>query len=216
MPPRLSETEIEKLRVLYESSPLPVTALALQTGHAPAAIYAYARRRGWKPRSERRRPRLPRAEIRALYEDTIVPVNEIARLAGVAEHTVYVWAASGGWKPRASRLRARGRGTGEIADVAAEVSAARERAEREQRLRTLAALDAGMRGITRVLLQERREKERAARERAKKGGTYKRVWHSHEELMRMGLDGTARVYLRRPDFSPDAAWPPRRRDEKPE
>src|SRR5690606_3390177 len=132
-------------------------------------IYWYASRRGWKSRAARHRPRLPRAEIRALYEDTIVPAVEIARLAGVVVQTIHVWAAKEGWKPRSTRLRGQRRAVGEIANLPAEVSAARERAGRVQ----------------------------VSRERAKKGGTYKRVWHSHEELMRMGLDGTARVYVRR-------------------
>lgn len=210
MPPRLSEAEIEKLRVLYEESPLSVPALIRETGHSHRTIYYYAARRGWKSRAARRSARLPRAEIRALYEDTIVPVAEIARLAGVAVPTIHVWAARDGWKPRATRLRRKSAPAGEIADLAAEVAAARERAERECEWRELRALDAGMRGITRVLVQERREKERAAREREKKPGTYKRVWYSPQELVAHGLPGTARVYLPRPEPAarPDAPQTP--------
>src|SRR5512138_2747413 len=108
MPPRLSEAEIEKLRVLYEESPLSIPALTRETGHSHRTIYWYASRRGWRSRRARRRARLPRAEIRALYERTIVPVVEIARLAGVAVQTIHVWAAKEGWKPRATRLRKQG------------------------------------------------------------------------------------------------------------
>lgn len=130
MPPRLSEAEIEKLRVLYEGSPLSVLALIRETGHSHRTVYYYASRRGWKSRAARRGPRLPIEEIRALYEDTIVPVAEIARIAGVAVPTIHVWAVRHGWKPRASRLRGEGAGRGgEIADLRAEVAAARRRAE---------------------------------------------------------------------------------------
>lgn len=214
MSPRLSEPEIEKLRILYEESSLSVPALTRETGHSHRTIYWYASRRGWKSRAARRGARLPRAEIRALYEDTIVPVVEIARLAGVVVQTIHVWAAKEGWKPRSTRLRVQRRAAGEIADLPAEVSAARERAGRVQVSRTIRASGRRIRNLLRVARGLSRRLKRAARERAKKGGTYKRVWHSHEELMRMGLDGTARVYVRRPDFSPDAAWQSRRRDEK--
>lgn len=199
MPPRLSEAEIETLRVLYEESPLSIPALTRETGHSHRTIYWYASRRGWKSRAAKRGARLPRAEIRALYEGTIVPVVEIARLAGVAVQTIHVWAAKEGWKPRATRLRKQGGPAGEIVDLAAEVAGARRRAAVEQRLRTLSAMDESLRGMTQLLKVEVRQKERAVRERDKKRGTYKRIWHSHEELMRMGLDGTARVYVRRRD-----------------
>lgn len=130
MSPRLSEAEIEKLRVLYEESRLSVLALIRETGHSHRTIYYYAARRGWKLRAAQRGPRLPLEKIRSLYEDTIVPVAEIARLAGVAVPTVHVWAVRYGWKPRASRLRGKSASRGDgIADLDAEVAAARRRAE---------------------------------------------------------------------------------------
>jgi hypothetical protein len=199
MPPRLSEAEIEKLRVLYEDSPLPVTTLALQTGHAPAAIYAYARRRGWKPRADRRGPRLPRAEIRALYEGTIVPVSEIARLAGVSEHTVYVYAAS------AERARR--------SPIWTPKSRQPARAGRQQGLREVRAIGRRLRSLAQIAGDERRRLQRAARERAKKAGTYKRVWMSPQELVARGLSGAARVYLPRPEPAAPPAGPSRYRDE---
>jgi len=211
MPPRLAEAEIEKLRVLYECSPLSVLALIRETGHSHRTIYYYASHRGWRPRAARREARLPRADIRALYEDTIVPVVEIARLAGVAVQTIHVWAARAGWKPRATRLRRRSVPSGEIADLPAEVTAARERAERQCQRRELRAVQESVNTLLQTAIAERRRKQRAARERAKKGGTYKRIWHSHEELTRMGLDGTARVYVRRPDAPLDPPLPPSRR-----
>lgn len=213
MPPRLSEAEIEKLRLLYEDSPLPVTAIALQAGHDASAIYSYARRRGWKPRAGRRQPRLPRAEIRALYEQTIVPVNEIARLAGIAEHTVYVYAAREGWKPRASPLRKGGAAGREITDLAAEVAEARRRAERECEWRELRSLEENSKELLRMAREEVRGQRRAARERAKKRGTYKRVWYSPQELVAHGLPGSARVYLPRPGGPSPPPAPSHGRDE---
>jgi hypothetical protein len=211
MPPRLSEAEIGKLRVLYEESPLSIPALTRETGHSHRTIYWYASRYGWKSRAARRAPRLPRIEIRALYEDTIVPVIEIARLAGVAVQTIHVWAAKEGWEPRSSRLRGLGVPADAIANLPAAVSAARKRAERVQRSRTIRASGQGMQRLLQVARKHSRGLKRAARERAKKGGTYKRIWHSHEELMRMGLHGTARVYVRRPDPPLDPPLPPSHR-----
>jgi hypothetical protein len=207
MPPRLSEAEIEKLRVLYEDSPLPVTTLALQTGHAPAAIYAYARRRGWKPRADRRGPRLPRAEIRALYEGTIVPVSEIARLAGVSEHTVYVYLAAA----RLALAQAR-RGRGDRRS-GRRSRGSRARAGRQQGLREVRAIGRRLRSLAQIAGDERRRLQRAARERAKKAGTYKRVWMSPQELVARGLSGAARVYLPRPEPAAPPAGPSRYRDE---
>lgn len=214
MPPRLSEKEIERLRVLYEHSTLPVPALIRETGHSHRTIYWYASRRGWNPRAARREPRLPRAEIRALYEDTIVPVAEIARLAAVAVPTIHAWAARGGWRPRRTRLRRQGAGSGEINDLAAEVEAARKRARDEQEWREMRALEELARGFGRMARAEERDERRAARERAKKAGTYKRVWYSPQELVAHGLPGWARIYLPRPDEpAPARADPPRREDE---
>lgn len=182
MPPRLSEAEIEKLRVLYEGSPLSIPALTRETGHSHRTIYWYASRRGWKSRAARRQPRLPRAEIRALYEDTIVPVAEIARLANVAVQTIHVWAAKEGWEPRRTRLREQGAPASEIADLGAEVTAARERAETEREWRELRALQANSRSLLRTAIELRREMQRAARERKKKGGTDQWDWISPQKL----------------------------------
>ncbi len=213
MPPRLREKEIERLRVLYEHSVLSVPALVRETGHSARTIYWYAARRGWKPRAARREPRLPRAEIRALYEDTIVPVAEIARLAGVAVPTIHIWAAREGWTPRRTRLRRRSAGRGEVADLAAEVAAARQRAEREQETRSLRAMEQEMQELLRLARAEDRRLRRTARQRAKKAGTYKRVWYAPEELVAYGLPASARIYLPRPD---GPAPPPSRREDESE